>query len=282
LPHYSTGQKLIQINYFIIFAPLKVALGLAFGITAGILYIVAANIWRFLGRPDSGRAILKAVWVVISRIFLFLIGFHRIRYRGQVDSDTRFLVANHTCFFDGWFFTPWGPRILGKKEMLKVPLMRENADVFQAIGVDRGKSQGLTKTLIENAKDPNAPIVLILSEGASTSGDYMLRFHLGAFLSDLPVQPAAVRYTLYGTSRKIAHISFFHHQLWQVIVFLGIPSITLDINFLEASTIKSYENDPRKFADANSLKIANFLGVRLLSRSSSELFRHDEEKKKEL
>jgi 1-acyl-sn-glycerol-3-phosphate acyltransferase len=166
--------------------------------------------------------------------------------------------------------------------MLKVPLMRENADVFQAIAVDRGKSQCLTKMLIENAKNPNAPIVLILSEGASTSGDYMLRFHLGAFLSDLPVQPAAVRYTIYGTSRKLAHVSFFHHQLWQAIVFLGIPSIRIDVNFLEGATIKSYDQDPRKFADATSLKIANFLGVRLIARSSSEIFQRNDEKKKDV
>jgi 1-acyl-sn-glycerol-3-phosphate acyltransferase len=280
-PDYTLLQKLIQVLYFLIFGIPKVILAFTYGLTAGIIYIIAANIWRVLGRPERGRAGLKFTWVVFARIFLFLLGFHRVRYHGSVESDTRFIVSNHTCFFDGWFFTPWGPRILAKWEMLKIPLMKETSDVFQAIGVDRGKSQGVTKTLIDNAKDPNAPIVFILSEGASTSGDYMLRFHLGAFLSDLPVQPVAMRYTLYGTSRSIAHISFFHHNLWQIVVFLGIPSISLDVNFMEAMSIKSFDDDPRKFADAVSLKIANHLGVRLLNRSSSELYRRTEERKKD-
>jgi 1-acyl-sn-glycerol-3-phosphate acyltransferase len=212
---------------------------------------------------------------------MWICGIHRIRYHGQVDSDSRFFVGNHTCFFDGWLFTAWQPRILAKKEMLRLPLMRENADIFDAIAVDRRERQGLAQKLVENAKDPTAPMFMVLPEGASTSGDYMLKFHIGAFLSDLPVQPAAIKYTIYGLPRSVAHVSFFHHQLYQLIVFLGIPSITVDVEFLDAVSIKEFDGDPKKFALGVSLKIANFLGVRLLDRSSSEVFARGSSPKKE-
>jgi 1-acyl-sn-glycerol-3-phosphate acyltransferase len=271
-PRYPAHIKLLHILLFLVFGPPKILLALAFTLTAGTLHMIAAHIWMFLGRPDSGRSALKISWLVISRVFMFILGFHRIRYHGLVDHDARFFVANHTCFFDGWLFTAWGPRILAKKEMLNIPLMRENADIFDAIAVDRSARQGLAQRLVENAKDPNAPMFMVLPEGASTSGDYMLKFHIGAFLSDLPVQPAAIRYTIYGLPRSVAHIAFFHHQLYQLIVFLGIPSVTVDVHFLDAMSIKTFDCDPKKFALAVSLKIANFLGVRLLDRSSSDIF----------
>jgi 1-acyl-sn-glycerol-3-phosphate acyltransferase len=221
---------------------------------------------------------LKISWLVISRIFMWILGFHRLRFHGTLDSTARFFVGNHTCFFDGWLFTRWGPRILAKKEMLRMPLMRENADIFDAVAVDRGEQQGLSKRLIDNANDPSAPMFMVLPEGASTSGDYMLKFHLGAFLSDLPVQPAAIRYTIYGLPRSVAHVSFFHHHWYQMIVFLGIPSITIDVEFLDAVSIKAFEGDPKKFAQGVSLNIANHLGVRLLNRSSRDLFAREEKK----
>jgi 1-acyl-sn-glycerol-3-phosphate acyltransferase len=151
------------------------------------------------------------------------------------------------------------------------------ADVYQGIPVDRTKSCGLTKELIANALDTSRPKIMILPEGASTSGDYMLRFHLGAFLTDLPVQPVTLRYTLWGTSRKISNISFFHNYKNHILAFLSIPFITLDFTFLEPMNIKSDgENDPRKFADNVSLRIANTLGVRLLSLGTSVIYKKKE------
>jgi 1-acyl-sn-glycerol-3-phosphate acyltransferase len=164
----------LHIILFLIFGPPKIILGIAFTLTAGLLHILAAHIWMFLGRPEGGRSALKLSWLVISRVFMWIVGFHRVRFHGVVDSDSRFFVANHTCFFDGWLFTAWAPRILAKKEMLNVPLMRENADIFDAITVDRSERQGLAQRLVENAKDPNAPLLMVLPEGASTAGVYLV------------------------------------------------------------------------------------------------------------
>jgi 1-acyl-sn-glycerol-3-phosphate acyltransferase len=274
-PRYSLLQKILQILLFLIFAPLKLVLAIPYSLLAGAVYMVGAAFWRSLGRPEIGRDILKRMWEIIARIFLFLLRFHQISFHNDYDDDARFIVANHTCFFDGWLFLPWGPRILGKKEVLNFPLMKDTADVYESLAVDRESTSGLTQILANVTK--SSRLFLILPEGASTSGDYMLRFHLGAFLSDLPVQPAAIQYRLYGTTRNISHLSFFHHDLWQIIVFLGIPSIRIDITFLESSTIKQNEDrDPRKFADAVALRIANFLGVRYLTLSSRAIFKKED------
>ncbi|OHT02143.1 Acyltransferase family protein [Tritrichomonas foetus] len=274
LPEYTTKQKAIQIVLFLIFGIFKIVTAISFALISGPFFLVAAAIWRSLNRPESWRSFLKKVWASVARIFLFLLGFHRIRYHGQLDPEARFIIGNHTCFFDGWLFLPFGPRPLGKKEMLNIPIIREMSDIYQGIPVDRSKNTGVAKLLVELASDKNSPLIMIMPEGASTSGDYMLRFHLGAFLSDLPVQPCSIRYTLYGTTRSISHISFFHNHPYHWIVFLGIPSITIDITLMPSMSIKTDgENDPRKFADATSLRIANDLGVRLLSLSSNSIYK---------
>jgi len=179
------------------------------------------------------------MWSSCARIFIFFLGYTRIRFHGKLDPDSRFIIANHTCFFDSWMFLPFGPRILGKKEILNIPVIREMSEVYQGISVDRSKSTGVTKLLVEAASDKNSPCIMMMPEGASTSGDYMFRFHLGAFLSDLPVEVCSIRYTLWGTSRNISHISFFHHTPYQLIVFLGIPAMTVDITFLGSMSLKT-------------------------------------------
>jgi hypothetical protein len=279
-PSYTPFQKFCQIAYFLVFGLIKVILGLPFAIIGGAFFMLVVAIWRSLGRPEGFRRVLIKMWTVGARIFLFIIGFHRVRYHGTHDPDARFLVGNHTTFFDGWFYLPFEPRLLGKKELAGVPVLGEMADVYRAIQVDRAHSTGVTKILIENAMNKNNPVIQLFPEGASTSGDYMLRFHLGAFLSDVPVQPCISRFTLYGTSRSISHISFMHHYLYHWIIFLGIPSITVDVTLLEPMSLKSHgENDPRKFADAVSLRMASELGVRILSLSSSAIFKDSQKNK---
>jgi hypothetical protein len=203
-----------------------------------------------------------------------LLGFVRIQFHGEIDPSARFVVANHICFFDAWLFLGLGMRPLGKKELFALPFLRDVADLYDAIAVDRSRNTGITRLLVENAKDPERPPILMMPEGASTSGDYMLRFHLGAFLSDLPVQLVAIRYRLWGTTRTIAHISFFHNYLYHWLVFLGVPWITADVHFLGSMSLKEVEDlSPRALADQAGLKIANALGVRIISLSSSALFK---------
>jgi len=274
VPKYNLFYTIIQVILTMIFGIPKIVFGLVYGLIAGGFFILAASMWRSFGKPESWRMPLKKLWAILARVFLFLLGFYKITFKNSPDPDARFMVANHICFFDGWLFLPFLPRPLGKKELLDVPCIRDMCEIYHGIAVDRSKSCGLTKELISNAQDTSRPQIMIMPEGASTSGDYMLRYHLGAFLSDLPVQPATIRYTLWGVSRKFSHISFFHNYPKHWLAFLCIPGISAEITFLEPMTIKSHgDNDPRKFADAVELRIGNTLGVRVLSLGTRVLYK---------
>jgi hypothetical protein len=80
-------------------------------------------------------------------------------------------------------------------------------DVYDGIAVDRTRSSGLSQVLLESANGPNKPAIVILPERASTAGEYMFRFHLGAFFSNLPVQLVTIRYKIWGTTPSLRHIS---------------------------------------------------------------------------
>jgi hypothetical protein len=80
-------------------------------------------------------------------------------------------------------------------------------DVYDGTAVDRTRSSWLSQVLLENAHDPNKSAIVILPEGASTSGNYMFRFHLSAFLSDIPVQFITICCKIWGTMRSLHHIS---------------------------------------------------------------------------
>lgn len=212
------------------------------------------------------------------RIFLFILGFVKISYHGELDLEARFLVSNHLCFFDNWLFLPLFPRPLDKVEILNLPAMKSVWDIFQGLSVDRTRSSGMAKTLFQTAQDNTQPVIQMFPEGTTTNGEYLLKFHVGAFLSDLPVQPAAIRYNMWGSSRRFSNLSYFHRTAKDLVSLLSIPFITVDVTFLECCSLKvSQQNDARQFADEVSMKIAEFLGIPVMDISSSALFKKKEE-----
>jgi 1-acyl-sn-glycerol-3-phosphate acyltransferase len=279
LPDYTPLQRFLHILFFLVFGIPKLIITIPYTIIAALSFIFACTIWRTLGRPESGRLLLKTYWAIVTRIFLALLGIWRINFIGSLDESARFVTPNHICFFDGWLLLALGFRPLGKKELLDIPCLKDMCEVFEGIPVDRSRATGVSQVLLQNAIDFTKPPVMIMPEGATTSGDYMLRFHLGAFLSDLPVQPLAIRYKLWGTTRDLHHISFFHNYPYHLLVFLGIPFITVDVNFMESMSIKQpHEMSPREFADMVGLAIANRLGVRMISLSSSAVYKAETKK----
>jgi hypothetical protein len=131
----------------------------------------------------------------------------RVTFSEQIDPDAGFIVPSHACFFDWFLFLGLAFQPLGKRELLRIPCPTDMCKVYDGIMVDRTRSLGLSQALLESVNDLNRPVVVILPEGASTSGDYMFRFHLGTFFSDLPVQLVTIRYKIWGTTRSLHHIS---------------------------------------------------------------------------
>jgi 1-acyl-sn-glycerol-3-phosphate acyltransferase len=282
LPKYTPFEKFVQVCYFLIFGIPKIILLLAFMMVGPVIFMLLCFIWRALGRPNKFKIFIQKYYSVIARILLFILGYHKVNYHGAIDPDARFCVLNHVTFLDGWFWIPFASRPLAKKELFNWPILGDMLQIYNGIAVDRSKNSGVTTKLIENALDSTMPPVTMAPEGATTSGEYMFKFHLGAFLSDLPVQPCAIRYTVYGTTKRFAHLSFFHHNLWHLLIFLGLPSIKVDITFMDSMSLKTDgQEDSRKFADAAQLRIANFLGVMAIDQTNKALFNEEEKAKME-
>lgn len=274
LPVYTRNQKILQVIYFIIIGIPKLITVICYSIIAFSSFLLGCFIWRLIGRPEEFRNKLKSYYAAIARIFLFILGYHKINYHGEINPDARFLVCNHVTFFDGWFFLAFAPRPLAKKELFSWPVIGDMLEVFDGIAVDRSKNSGVSKKLIDNALDSDAPPAMLAPEGATTSGLYMFKFHLGAFLSDLPVQPIAIRYTIMGMPEEISHLSFLHHNLWHTLIWLGIPTIKTDVYFFDPMSIKTDgQNQPAIFAEQVELKIANFLGVKAIDMTNSAIFK---------
>jgi hypothetical protein len=155
--------------------------------------------------------------------------------------------------------------------MHELPAGKAVLEVFRGFVVDRSKSCGLTKYQLQNLSPNDDRLIQIFPEGTTANGEYMLRFHLGAFLSSFPVQLVAIRYHLWGSSRTFSNISYFHRMPTDWISMANIPFLTVDVNFIEARTLGSQE--PRKFADEASFRIAEFLGIPVLDITSHAIFR---------
>jgi 1-acyl-sn-glycerol-3-phosphate acyltransferase len=124
---------------------------------------------------------------VITGVLLLSVGLVGIMFSGQMDPDARFNVPNHVCLFDRFLFLGLAFRPLGKRELLSIPRLTDMCDVYDGIAADRTQSLGLSQVLLESANDSNKPAIVILPEGAPTSGNCMFCFHLGGFTSNLPV-----------------------------------------------------------------------------------------------
>ena len=265
---------LLKLFYFFIIGLPKLILIIIFIIIFGLIFILLFIFWKSLGKNYYFGQSLKLYWITFSRVLLFLFGIIKINFLGECNDDARFIVSNHLCFFDIFLFLPILPRILERKEILSLPLFKEFAELFGAIPVDRKNSCGLTLELIKFAEDSNNPKILLMPEGETNNGKFLFRFHLGAFLSDLPVQPVAIKYKLWGINSKISHISYLHENLLSFLNFLCIPFITINVKFLEIISLKSIKcGDPRIFADEVSFLIGNELGSKVINLNSKSLLK---------
>jgi hypothetical protein len=140
-------------------------------------------------------------------VLLLSVGLVGIAFSGQIDPHAGFIVPNHVCFFDGFLFLGLAFRPLGKRELLRTPYLTDTCEMCDGIAVNQTRSSGLSQVLLESANDPNKSAIAVLPEDASTSGDYMFRFHIGALFSDLPVQFVTISYKIWGTTHSLHHTS---------------------------------------------------------------------------
>lgn len=152
------------------------------------------------------RSTLLVPIMFTNRLLLWCLGFWHIRIIDRrTDKSIRpnlLVCAPHQSFVDpfvlGYAFPPL-PGAVGKKELLKISLVKPLYVAGQGIFVDRknADSRHACKEAIAMRANPenwSGPPTMIFPEGTTTNGRILVQFKAGPFLPGRPVQPVLLRY----------------------------------------------------------------------------------------
>ncbi|XP_021100163.1 lysophospholipid acyltransferase LPCAT4 isoform X2 [Heterocephalus glaber] len=138
----------------------------------------------------------------LSRLLFFLLGFLRIRVRGQRASRLQapvLVAAPHSTFFDPIVLLPCDlPKVVSRAENLSVPVIGALLRFNQAILVSRNDPASRRRVVEEVRRRATSggkwPQVLFFPEGTCSNKKALLKFKPGAFIAGVPVQPVLIRY----------------------------------------------------------------------------------------
>ncbi|XP_032480340.1 lysophospholipid acyltransferase LPCAT4 [Phocoena sinus] len=138
----------------------------------------------------------------LSRLLFFLLGFLRIRVRGQRASRLQapvLVAAPHSTFFDPIVLLPCDlPKVVSRAENLSVPVIGALLRFNQAILVSRHDPASRRRVVEEVRRRATSggkwPQVLFFPEGTCSNKKALLKFKPGEFIAGVPVQPVLIRY----------------------------------------------------------------------------------------
>lgn len=207
--HELRLSRLQKVKFYVlavVLAPIRVALA----------FVVLFLIWPFallqvVGLPDETLQEPFSGWrntvshgsvYLLSRLMFFLLGFMRIRVRGQRASRLEapiLVAAPHSTFFDPIILLPCDlPKVVSRTENLHVPVIGALLRFNQAILVSRHEPASRKKVVEEVKKRATSqgkwPQVLFFPEGTCSNKKALLKFKPGAFISGVPIQPVLIRY----------------------------------------------------------------------------------------
>ena len=214
------------------------------------------------------------------RIAAFLMGIYKFEIKGEIDNKARVYLFNHQSILDGpILFAIKGFTIISMIEMLKVPIFGRVLISADSVFVDRSKSSGTSSYITDAIKATNKRPVALSPEGKTTRGLYMLNFHTGGFLTDAEFQSVAIRYTTYltyGNSGYTWCCGGFKEWIWRV---FSTPCAKVTLTFLPPHTIEETKDmTPKQKALIAHLEIANYLGVKAVTRTNVEAVKLYKEK----
>jgi 1-acyl-sn-glycerol-3-phosphate acyltransferase len=264
------------ICFFVFLGPIRLVVGFAVWFFFTTLMFILRYTQERLGcRVETGRTLGLWLWWIGVR-FLFLIGGNIwIVRNGRFDPRARFVVANHNTAIDGFVLATVGNyRGTGKYEYRRIALMRILFDLSQTITVNRSEPSGASAKFEAAADDLSNPLPLgVFAEATMTNGDILLRFHTGAFLTNHPVQPVAIRYWQPFVPKGWNSWAYLtHYPLRYVWCLLSMPLNIITCDVLPMVT-KAPGETPHDFAKRTQLIVANHLKVKAVTRSSHDLFR---------
>ncbi|OHT13954.1 Acyltransferase family protein [Tritrichomonas foetus] len=211
---------------------------------------------------------------IYVRIMLFTLGVSWVRIHGKRDRKVRGLAYNHTSLIDGplvFIYHPFTPVItIGVR---KIPVIGRLLESGETIWIDRQKTEGNSKLIVNRMHDHNTNPVAVAPEGKITNGKMMFKFRTGQFLTDEPIQPISLRYTNYFSFAK-TNFNFTRPSVKEFLwLCLCIPFGVIDLTFLPTLSHEVMKDrTPEERAEICQLEIANDLGVLAGSRTSKELF----------
>jgi 1-acyl-sn-glycerol-3-phosphate acyltransferase len=164
-------------------------------------------------------------------------------------------------------------RSTGQQGYRKIAPLRVILELTEIIWIDRSRPGGVSEFFREAMEDVNQKPLVVYPEGTMTGGDMLLKFHRGAFLTKLPIQPVAVRFwqtlvpkgwNTYAYSNPNA-LEYF----WGLV---AMPWSVITVDYLPIM-IPGEDESVEALALRAQLTLANYLKVRAVDRSSDELFR---------
>uniref|UniRef100_A0A8C3RSR8 Lysophosphatidylcholine acyltransferase 4 n=1 Tax=Chelydra serpentina TaxID=8475 RepID=A0A8C3RSR8_CHESE len=247
-----------------VLAPLRVALA----------FVVLFLLWPFallqvlhrseeeLKEPltDWRSSVSRSSVYLLSRLMFFLLGFMRIRVRGQRASRLEapiLVAAPHSTFFDPIILLPCDvPMVVSRTENLHVPVIGALLRFNQAIFVSRHDPASRKKVVEEVKRRATSqgkwPQVLFFPEGTCSNKKALLKFKPGAFIAGVPIQPILVRYPNSLVS------------VWLKVIWLTASQLctTVEVEFLPVYQPSAEESvNPTLYASNVQRAMARALGV---------------------
>ena len=275
-PKLNIFQKIVQFIFFIVFlGPLKIimiVLGFL-GIYIGLNIVVLFS--GFFKTPRAFKSWANSVLRPIVRLTIFSMGIVHINFRGRLHRDVRTIVCNHLSLVETVILIYEFPiSYLAAAYLKSNRMIQAVARVFEFIFVDRSsKSQHVSEQIKNIQNDPSLLPVLIFPEGKVTNGHACIGFRTGAFVSDTPIQPVALRFRHWLAPKWMSTISWtmdpFPLYCYQL---LSTPFLTMDVDVLDPYFPKGDNKSPAERASEIQLRICNFLGIPAYSKTNKEFF----------
>uniref|UniRef100_A0A8D1FPA3 Lysophosphatidylcholine acyltransferase 4 n=1 Tax=Sus scrofa TaxID=9823 RepID=A0A8D1FPA3_PIG len=200
----------------------------------------------------------------LSRLLFFLLGFLRIRVRGQRATRLQapvLVAAPHSTFFDPIVLLPCDlPKVVSRAENLSVPVIGALLRFNQAILVSRHDPASRRRVVEEVRRRATSggkwPQVLFFPEGTCSNKKALLKFKPGAFIAGVPVQPVLIRYPNSLVSLRAGRGL---KVLW---LTASQPCSIVDVEFLPVYRPSPEESrDPTLYANNVQRVMAQALGI---------------------
>lgn len=262
--------KIYRFLCFIVFlGPIRIILTL---LSVLLIYITFCILPLFKGRFKTGRSFKEWAYKVmhpIWRLLLFSIGIVHVKINGEVNYDTRTVIANHLTGVDAvTLFYTFPSMFLATAGIKDASFVYRGRMVFDQIYVDRTKKEGVTQIIRDAQNDPDKLPVAIFPEGRVTNGSCVLGFRHGAFVNDSQLQAVAIRYRHWLMPESMATISWvewnFFHYIYQL---YSVPFYTVETTILPPVVYDSSIPIEKRAIEAE-LSIANTLGCPAISRTN--------------